>query len=627
MPRDQVPESTPPWGLRETARHAFPRVWAVGRGHCVVIALAAILAAALAPVSVVVLGLLVTRFEQSHGAANGGWEAILPWLLLAGAAALLVAVANAVHRYSKLRLSDELGLYGQTQILEHTAGLDLKTVEAKETQNHLERASSEAGNNLLKFAEGLLKLIASSVQVVGLAAVLLWIEPLWTMVLLVLSAPAILLNSYLSSVRYRLKRNKTTARRWSRYYSKHFTQRDSVVSAKLLGLGRLLLNRHGNVMRDILAANKRFYRLQAGVNATSTLLTIAVLLMAALVVGRHVMAGTASVGQFVTFWMAAWRLKAALNGLSSAFSQVWEAQLSIRDTREFLNLQTDLDDGGTLRPARIRGRLELQDVTFTYPRAARPTIQEVSLTIRAGETVAIVGHNGAGKTTLAKLIARLYQADHGQILVDGVAIEDYALATLYEQFAFVFQQAPRYEATAGENIAYGDWRRLLGRPDEIVRVAQSARIDEMIRRLPDGYDTLLGRMFGDADLSGGQWQKLSIARALACDPALVILDEPAANLDVQSEHAMYQAIHELIRDRTTILVSHRFSTVGMADRIFVLDEGRLVEEGTHGELLTCGGTYAAMCRTHRATVSMKNRLFPSDLNLSNMETSLDCQTS
>jgi ATP-binding cassette subfamily B protein len=266
-------------------------------------------------------------------------------------------------------------------------------------------------------------------------------------------------------------------------------------------------------------------------------------------------------------------------------------------------------------------------VTFTYPRASRPTIQNLSLSIREGETVAIVGHNGAGKTTLAKLIARLYRADRGQILVDGVPIEEYALQTLYQQVAFVFQHATRYEATAGENIAYGDWRRLLDRPDEVVRIARSARVDEMVRRLPDGYETLLGRMFGDADLSGGQWQKLSIARGLACDPALVILDEPAANLDVQSEHAMYQAVHELIRDRTTILISHRFSTVGMADRIFVLDEGYLVEEGTHEELLACGGTYAAICRTHQATVSMKNRLFPSDLATGSTEVPLDCQTS
>jgi ATP-binding cassette subfamily B protein len=262
----------------------------------------------------------------------------------------------------------------------------------------------------------------------------------------------------------------------------------------------------------------------------------------------------------------------------------------------------------------------LRDVTFTYPHALRPTIQDVSLTIHEGETVAIVGQNGAGKTTLAKLLARLYQADRGQILIDGQPIEAYDLTTLYQQFAFVFQQAARYEATAAENIAYGDWQRLLNQPDEVARIARAARIDGMIERLPNGYDTLLGRMFGDCDLSGGQWQKLSIARALACDPALVVLDEPAANLDVQSEHAMYQTVRDLIRDRTTILISHRFSTVGMADRIFVLDEGRLVEQGTHDELLALGGTYAAMCRTHQATVSIKNRLFPSDLATNRMET-------
>jgi ATP-binding cassette subfamily B protein len=170
--------------------------------------------------------------------------------------------------------------------------------------------------------------------------------------------------------------------------------------------------------------------------------------------------------------------------------------------------------------------------------------------------------------------------------------------------AFVFQNPTRYEATAGDNIAFGDWRRLLGRPEEVRRIAELARVDEMLQSLPDAYETLLGRMFGDHDLSGGQWQKLSIARALACDPSIVILDEPAANLDVKSEYALYQGIRELIRDRTTILISHRFSTVRMADRIFVLDEGGVVEEGTHDELVRRGGPYSAMCKVHEATLRL-----------------------
>jgi ATP-binding cassette subfamily B protein len=587
----------------------------------------AILAALLAPVSVVILGVLVSQFEQSGEAADSDWWAIMPWLLLAGVAAAVTAVANGIQRYCKSRLTDELGLYGHTQVLEAAAGLDLKTLEDRRTQNKLERANAAAGRNLLQFAEGLLKVVTSCLQVISLLGVLLWIEPFWTMVLLVLSAPAVLANSYLSSIKYELRRNKTTSRRWSRYYGKQFTQRELVASTKLLRLEQFLLGRHDDVMRDIVQANQRFFRLQAIVNALSTVFTIVMLLTAAFAVGRQVAAGNVSVGEFVAFWMAAWRLKTSLGNASTACSTVWESHLSIGETREFLDLTSEVKDRGTLQPSRIRGRVELRNVTFTYPHASRPTIEDVSLTIHEGETVAIVGHNGAGKTTLAKLLARLYQADRGQILLDGMPIEAYDLATLYQHFAFVFQQAARYEATAAENIAYGDWQRLLNQPDEIVRIARAARVDGMIEGLPNGYDTLLGRMFGDCDLSGGQWQKLSIARALACDPALVVLDEPAANLDVQSEHAMYQTVRDLIRDRTTILISHRFSTVGMADRIFVLDEGRLVEQGTHEQLLALGGTYAAMCRTHQATVSIKNRLFPSDLATSRMETMYEYESS
>ena len=272
-----------------------------------------------------------------------------------------------------------------------------------------------------------------------------------------------------------------------------------------------------------------------------------------------------------------------------------------------MNLKPALRPCGSVEPSAVRGEIRLEGVTFSYPRSSKRVIDELSMTIRPGETVAIVGQNGAGKTTLAKLITCLYQATGGEVLIDGIPIHDYDTKALHQRMAFVFQRPTRYEATALDNIAFGDWRRLLDCPEEVHRIARSARVDEMIRGLPQGYDTLLGRMFGDEDLSGGQWQKLAIARSLACDPSIVILDEPAANLDVNAEYDLYQGVQELIRDRTTILISHRFSTVRMADRIFVLDEGRIVEEGNHDELLGREGTYAAMCKVHEATLRLNTR--------------------
>ncbi|MFH1922456.1 MAG: ABC transporter ATP-binding protein [Planctomycetota bacterium] len=590
--------------LRDTIGYVFPRVWSAGRAFALAMASAGILSAILTPVAVVILGMLAAGIKDFiEGKAGGPSDPIL-LMLLAVACAFVVVLCNAVLRYCRLRLGDELSWQVQGELLRHAATLDLGTLEDKKTQDILERASQEPGKKVLKFADGLLKVISSAVQVFGLAGVLFWIEPLWSSVLLLLGLPFLLSKSYLSLVNYQIQRNKTTSRRWSRYYAKRLTQRESVPSTKLLGLAPLMLDRHRGTMRGIVRANQRFFALQVVADMASAFVSLAAMSVVVILVARKAIAGDLGPAAFATFLLAAWKLRDSLSGLASSLSLVWDAQLTTANTREFMDLKPAFENRGTVRPTAIHGEIQLKNVSFTYPRNKHPVLRNLSLTIRAGETVAIVGHNGAGKTTLAKLMTRLYPVTEGEILIDGIPIHQFELEALHNRMSFVFQHPVRYEATAFENIAFGDWRKLLDSPEQVRWIAGAARVDKMIEQLPDGYDTPLGRMFGDHDLSGGQWQKLAIARALACDPSIVILDEPAANLDVNSEYALYQGIRELIRDRTTILISHRFSTVRMADRIFVLDEGRLVEQGSHDELLSRGGAYAAMCKIHEATFRM-----------------------
>ncbi len=609
--------------LWDTIKYALPKAWSSGPRYCVSMAATGILAAALTPIPIVIVGVLVDTIRESFEGGAADLSSLTMWVLLAGVATLVVVSCSAVTQYAKQRLGDELTWRMQREVLLHAAGLDLATIEDKNTQEILERANQEPGKAIQKFADGLLKVVSSVVQVVGLAGVLVWIEPFWSAVLLVLGLPFIVAKSYLSLTQFHIKRNKTTSRRWGRYYAKQVTQRDCVPSTKLLGLAPLLLDRHRDRMRDIVSANRRFYRIQAGANAASMCVSVVVLMLAVILLARQAIAGAISPGALVTFWIAAGKLRGSLATLAGSMSTVWDAQLNIANTREFLGLKSRIHNRGARSASDMRGRIELKDVCFTYPRGRRPVIERLSLTIHAGETVAIVGHNGVGKTTLAKLMTRLYEVTEGRIEIDGVPIDEYELESLHDRMAFVFQSPARYEATAGDNIAFGDWRRLLGRPEEVRRIGGLARVDEMLQSLPDGYETLLGRMFGDHDLSGGQWQKLSIARALACDPSIVILDEPAANLDVKSEYALYQGIRELIRDRTTILISHRFSTVRMADRIFVLDEGGVVEEGTHDELVRRGGPYSAMCKVHEATLRLNAKPALCPLPIPSTEVSLD----
>jgi ABC-type multidrug transport system fused ATPase/permease subunit len=247
-------------------------------------------------------------------------------------------------------------------------------------------------------------------------------------------------------------------------------------------------------------------------------------------------------------------------------------------------------------PRECRGEFVLENVSFTYPDANQPALAEISLHIHPGEVIALVGENGAGKTTLVKLISRLYSPTHGSVKLDGHNLEEYSLSYLRRQYLFVFQNFGRYEGSVHENIAYGDWERLMDRPDLVQKLAQSCGIDPTIQALPHGYQTLLGRNFGETDLSGGQWQRLAIARAFAREGSILILDEPTSNLDPRAEYQIFRQFQSLAAGRTTILISHRFSTVSMADRIVVLDQGKIVEQGSHTELLTTNGLYSTLYR-------------------------------
>jgi ATP-binding cassette subfamily B protein len=598
--RQGTKEPSPKWrerlkALRLNTPPIIRMVWE-SASKVVIANLSARLVAALIPLAMLAVTKLIIdaifRLLSNHKALpTYFWWLVVLEFALASLATILVRVLD----FCDSVLADKFTRHISTRIVKHASRLDLTSYEDPLFYDMMERARVQ-GTDRLIMIQSAGRLFQEGITAASLAASIFLFSPWLLFALIICVVPAFLGETHFAFLGYSLSFRQTTARRQMDYLRTLGGSKESAKELKLFGLAPYIVGRYTELSDELHRQTVRLAKRKLLFGSFLTLLgTVGYYGTYAFVIYRTV-TGTLTLGTMTLLVGAIAGASTNIQAFFSTFSVIADQAMFMSDLLKFLSIQPRIfsKPGALPAPRPIRRGFEFQNVSFSYPANPRLVLNNLSFHLEPSSRIALVGENGQGKTTIVKLLTRLYDPTGGQILLDGVDLREYDLEDLWKQIGVIFQDFTRYEMTVSENIAIGQ----IDERDNQFRIRAAANkslAETFIRDLPMRYDQPLGSRFEEAiDLSGGEWQKVALARAYLRDAQLLILDEPTAALDAKSEHEVFERFGELTKGKMALLISHRFSTVRMADRIIVLESGTIAEQGSHDALIRIGGRYAEM---------------------------------
>ena len=577
------------------SRHAVRLVWDTNRPLLVAAALLTLVGGLLPALIAWVGAQIVDAVVTAMNAAGHDLQRVLRLVLLEG---LLVAALAGVQRGLSLcqaLLRAQLGQRVNVMILEKALTLDLAHFEDSEFYDKLTRARREASSRPLSLVMRTFGLVQNAIALLSFGVLLVKFSPWTVAVLLLAGVPAFIAEAKFSGDAFRLFRWRSPETRMQMYLETVLAREDHAKEVRLYGLGARFLARYRDIFTRLYREDRALSIRRDSWGFALSLVATATLYAAYAWIAITAVRGGITLGRMTMYLMLFRQGQAAVTSILSAVGGMYEDNLYLSTLYEYLDTPVAAAPGRVVRGSNPADGIRFERVSFSYPDASEATLRDIDLHLAPGSSLALVGENGSGKTTLIKLLTRLYAPSSGRILFEGQDIREWDEVALRARVGVIFQDFARYQLQVGENVGAGDDAHF---EDEALwrTAAAKGQAAEFIEQLPQGYQTQLGKWFKDGrELSGGQWQKIALARAFMRTSAdVLVLDEPTAAMDARAEAEVFEHFRQLARGRITILISHRFSTVRMADQIAVLDRGRIIERGSHAELTAAGGHYAQL---------------------------------